>query len=158
MEGSVLSFLKAEWKVSDTGSVHLASSFMFCVYPKLKKNIHFFFGIYKSVWWSFIFKLYPYWEIHFVSIFFCEKWLKWFTYVFLKMHLIGQLHKSKKIWKRFLSTKNCFSLLEVLPSNGIYFPSTIYFQNFVSSQKSTSYTELIRIQNISLCMLGLLKI
>jgi hypothetical protein len=28
MEGSVLSFLKAEWKVSDTGSAHWASSFM----------------------------------------------------------------------------------------------------------------------------------
>jgi hypothetical protein len=27
MEGSVLSFLKAEWKVSDTGSAHLASSY-----------------------------------------------------------------------------------------------------------------------------------
>jgi hypothetical protein len=27
MEGSVLSFLKAEWKVSDTGSAHCASSF-----------------------------------------------------------------------------------------------------------------------------------
>ena len=27
MEGSVLSFLKAEWKVSDTGSAHLASIF-----------------------------------------------------------------------------------------------------------------------------------
>jgi hypothetical protein len=27
MEGSVLSFLKAEWKVSDTGSAHWASSF-----------------------------------------------------------------------------------------------------------------------------------
>jgi hypothetical protein len=27
MEGSVLSFLKAEWKVSDTGSAHRASSF-----------------------------------------------------------------------------------------------------------------------------------
>jgi hypothetical protein len=26
MEGSVLSFLKAEWKVSDTGSTHWASS------------------------------------------------------------------------------------------------------------------------------------
>jgi hypothetical protein len=26
MEGSVLSFLKAEWKVSDTGSAHWASS------------------------------------------------------------------------------------------------------------------------------------
>ena len=26
MEGSVLSFLKAEWKVSDTGSDHWASS------------------------------------------------------------------------------------------------------------------------------------
>jgi hypothetical protein len=28
MEGSVLSFLKAEWKVSDTGSAHWASSLM----------------------------------------------------------------------------------------------------------------------------------
>jgi hypothetical protein len=28
IEGSVLSFLKAEWKVSDTGSVHWASSFL----------------------------------------------------------------------------------------------------------------------------------
>ena len=26
MEGSVLSFLKAEWKVKDTGSAHWASS------------------------------------------------------------------------------------------------------------------------------------
>ena len=28
MEGSVLNFLKAEWKVSDTGSAHWASSFI----------------------------------------------------------------------------------------------------------------------------------
>jgi hypothetical protein len=28
MEGSVLSFLKAEWKVSDTGLAHWASSFI----------------------------------------------------------------------------------------------------------------------------------
>ena len=34
MEGSVLSFLKAEWKVSDTGSVHWASSF----HSHLKNN------------------------------------------------------------------------------------------------------------------------
>ena len=27
MEGSILSFLKAEWKVSDTGSAHWASSY-----------------------------------------------------------------------------------------------------------------------------------
>ena len=27
MEGSVLSFIKAEWKVSDTGSAHWASSY-----------------------------------------------------------------------------------------------------------------------------------
>jgi len=27
MEGSVLSFLKAEWKVGDAGSAHWASSF-----------------------------------------------------------------------------------------------------------------------------------
>jgi hypothetical protein len=31
MEGSVLSFLKAEWKVSDTGSAHLASSLQLIV-------------------------------------------------------------------------------------------------------------------------------
>ena len=29
MQGSVLSFLKAEWKVSDTGSAHWASSLVF---------------------------------------------------------------------------------------------------------------------------------
>jgi hypothetical protein len=29
MEGSVLSFLKAEWKVSDTDSAHWASSFFY---------------------------------------------------------------------------------------------------------------------------------
>ena len=28
MEGSVLSFIKAEWKVSDTGSAHWASSYI----------------------------------------------------------------------------------------------------------------------------------
>ena len=37
MDGSVLSFLKAEWKVSDTGSAHWASSY-FC---NLKKKIFF---------------------------------------------------------------------------------------------------------------------
>jgi hypothetical protein len=32
MEGSILSFLKAEWKVSDTGSANLASSFFgYCI-------------------------------------------------------------------------------------------------------------------------------
>jgi len=31
MEGSVLSFLKAEWKVSDTGSAHWDSSILFYV-------------------------------------------------------------------------------------------------------------------------------
>jgi hypothetical protein len=29
MEGSVLSFLKAKWKVSDTGSAHWASNWLF---------------------------------------------------------------------------------------------------------------------------------
>jgi len=29
MEGSVLSFLKAEWKASDTGSAHWASSYYY---------------------------------------------------------------------------------------------------------------------------------
>jgi hypothetical protein len=34
MEGSVLSFVKAEWKVSDTGPAHWASSFYcLCPYP-----------------------------------------------------------------------------------------------------------------------------
>jgi hypothetical protein len=32
MEGSVLSFLKAEWKVSDTGSAHWASSLYIVLY------------------------------------------------------------------------------------------------------------------------------
>ena len=37
MEGSVLSFLKAEWKVSDTDSVHWASSLVFfSFYPKFR--------------------------------------------------------------------------------------------------------------------------
>ena len=31
MEGSVLSFLKAEWNVSDTGSAHWASSFFYYI-------------------------------------------------------------------------------------------------------------------------------
>jgi hypothetical protein len=34
MEGSVLSFLKAEWKVSDTGSAHWASSCIYLLYIK----------------------------------------------------------------------------------------------------------------------------
>ena len=38
MEGSVLSFLKAEWKVSDTGSVHWASSFIW-TYRKALFNV-----------------------------------------------------------------------------------------------------------------------
>jgi hypothetical protein len=38
MGGSVLSFLKAEWKVSDTGSAHWASSFIICRYLNLVKN------------------------------------------------------------------------------------------------------------------------
>ena len=46
MEGSVLSFLKAEWKVSDTGSAHWASSYNFFppsyairpIYPKFIWN------------------------------------------------------------------------------------------------------------------------
>jgi hypothetical protein len=32
MEGSVLSFLKGEWKVSDTRSAHWASSFIFILF------------------------------------------------------------------------------------------------------------------------------
>ena len=32
MGGSVLSFLKAEWKVSDTGSAHWASSMEICFF------------------------------------------------------------------------------------------------------------------------------
>ena len=38
MEGSVLSFLKAEWKVSDTGSAHWASSLHFIVQNKKNFN------------------------------------------------------------------------------------------------------------------------
>jgi hypothetical protein len=45
MEGSVLSFLKVEWKVSDTGSAHWASSLFwdkkFSVFYKLlMENIY----------------------------------------------------------------------------------------------------------------------
>ena len=36
MEGSVLSFLKAEWKMSDTGSAHWASSFIFNIESKTR--------------------------------------------------------------------------------------------------------------------------
>jgi hypothetical protein len=39
MEGSVLSFLKAEWKVSDTGSAHWASSF-FLSFPLYRLICH----------------------------------------------------------------------------------------------------------------------
>jgi hypothetical protein len=37
MEGSVLNFLKAEWKVSDTGSAHWASSLL--QYQKFDRNL-----------------------------------------------------------------------------------------------------------------------
>jgi hypothetical protein len=37
MEGSVLSFLKAEWKVSDIGSAHWASS-LFKILTFMQKN------------------------------------------------------------------------------------------------------------------------
>jgi hypothetical protein len=40
MEGSVLSFLKAEWKVSDTGSAHWASSSEPSIDASYKVSIH----------------------------------------------------------------------------------------------------------------------
>jgi hypothetical protein len=40
MEGSVLSFLKAEWKVSDTGSAHWASSLCLLLIVSLHKHPH----------------------------------------------------------------------------------------------------------------------
>ena len=41
MEGSVLSFLKAEWKVSDTGSAHWSSSILwFCTCKKKVNSCH----------------------------------------------------------------------------------------------------------------------
>ena len=43
MEGSVLSFRKAEWKVSDTGSAHWASSFFFFV------NIYLYFILFQRM-------------------------------------------------------------------------------------------------------------
>jgi hypothetical protein len=46
MEDSVLSFLKAEWKVSDTGSVHWASSFNYRKTIFIKKN-HLNYGKWK---------------------------------------------------------------------------------------------------------------
>ena len=46
MEGSVLSFLKAEWKVSDTGSAQCwASSFQFLFITTKKRTIIFFFSL-----------------------------------------------------------------------------------------------------------------
>ena len=42
MEGSVLSFLNAEWKVSDTGSAHWATSFV--LWPFDHKKDHKSYG------------------------------------------------------------------------------------------------------------------
>jgi hypothetical protein len=39
MEGSVLSFLKAEWKVSDIGSAHWASSLLFYNLPETANSV-----------------------------------------------------------------------------------------------------------------------
>jgi hypothetical protein len=44
MEGSVLSFLKAEWKVSDTGSAHWASSLRLFKVKINVNNFHFLVG------------------------------------------------------------------------------------------------------------------
>ena len=49
MEGSVLSFLKAEWKVSDTGSVGWASSFL-----KWPKKVARRFSVYHFLCWHFL--------------------------------------------------------------------------------------------------------
>jgi hypothetical protein len=38
MEGYVLSFLKAEWKVSDTGSAHWASSYILIFFTETSWN------------------------------------------------------------------------------------------------------------------------
>jgi hypothetical protein len=38
MEGSVLSFLKAEWKVSDTGSAHWAVSYILLAHWKKQSS------------------------------------------------------------------------------------------------------------------------
>jgi hypothetical protein len=47
MEGSVLSFLKAEWKVSDTGSAHWASSFvLFSNLLESGLNYNWFFNVF----------------------------------------------------------------------------------------------------------------
>jgi hypothetical protein len=56
MEGSVLGFLKAEWKVSDTGSVHWSSSFDYFIiesgqcsnFLNSKHCIHLIYIIYKQ--------------------------------------------------------------------------------------------------------------
>ena len=47
MEDSVLSFLKAEWKVSDTGSIHWASSIvgLYCLYYVLVTNKDMYFTV-----------------------------------------------------------------------------------------------------------------
>jgi hypothetical protein len=54
MEGSVLSFLKAEWKVSDTDSAHWASSFYM---PVFKTGIW-----YTNVWLKFQFFIPELWD------------------------------------------------------------------------------------------------
>jgi hypothetical protein len=42
MEGYVLSFLKAEWKVSDTGSAHWASCF---ILTDIINSLYFFYEL-----------------------------------------------------------------------------------------------------------------
>jgi hypothetical protein len=65
MEGSVLSFLKAEWKVSDTGSAQFM--FMNFMYVNTWKcNIE----LVKIFRWKFIFELVQYISGHIVDFFF----------------------------------------------------------------------------------------
>ena len=52
MEGSVLSFLKAEWKVSDRGSAHWASSFIEVLIPHVLIIYGAFF------YWQFCLRIY----------------------------------------------------------------------------------------------------
>jgi hypothetical protein len=61
MKGSVLSFLKAEWKVSDTGSAHWASSFLYDIVLHTGKKLFYLFNrcclahlVVKTLWVIFI--------------------------------------------------------------------------------------------------------
>jgi hypothetical protein len=67
MEGSVLSFLKAEWKVSDTGSAHWSSSSIgHCV---VWSSIYGF----RLLLWYLLSRYICYWNLNFIDNVFITK-------------------------------------------------------------------------------------